>query len=448
MTTPPTASSPRWPGRSTRRTTPNHRALSDARATVDVLHGLMERLGGLGVHTLEELQTFSLAGQHRPAQEAPPRRGAAALPRRLPLPGRPLPRPLRRHLPRPAHPRPLLLHRLRDPVADGRDGRPGHLGHRHRVRHPARGRGARAAADRRAQAALQPPLPVPGEGALRQADPRAVAAAVAGAAGARRRRRLPRPVLLQEDRREVPGRAARHVPGAPVLRPARPSSRPGRRACSPRWAAASRRATAAPTPRRTPPSCAGCATPCCAAPTTSSRPSTSGCRCWPPTSASRRPASTATGCPRSSAPPPAPSGSRALTRCPEVVAARREDDGRWAVHVVRHGRLAAAGVIPPGADAHQFVAELAASAETVARRPGPGAGGDRRGDREGAALARVARRPAGRRRRRVDLPGRRRHPPPRPPRRRQPRPGSRWSRSTTGATCATGPPAGPLVCRP
>ena len=40
-------------------TTPNHRALSDARATVDVLHGLMERLGPLGVHTLEELQTFS-----------------------------------------------------------------------------------------------------------------------------------------------------------------------------------------------------------------------------------------------------------------------------------------------------------------------------------------------------------------------------------------------------
>ncbi|HEY6932140.1 MAG TPA: DEDD exonuclease domain-containing protein, partial [Marmoricola sp.] len=40
-------------------TTPNHRALSDAQATVDVLHGLMERLGSLGVQTLEELQTFS-----------------------------------------------------------------------------------------------------------------------------------------------------------------------------------------------------------------------------------------------------------------------------------------------------------------------------------------------------------------------------------------------------
>jgi DNA polymerase-3 subunit epsilon len=61
----------------------------------------------------------------------------------------------------------------------------------------------------------------------------------------------------------------------------------------------------------------------------------------------------------------------ALTRCPEVVAARREDDRRWAVHVVRHGRLAAAGVIPPGTDAHAFVGDLRASAETVADAPGP-----------------------------------------------------------------------------
>src|ERR687893_846249 len=40
-------------------TTPNHRALTDARATVDVLHGLIERVGNLGVHTLEDLQEFS-----------------------------------------------------------------------------------------------------------------------------------------------------------------------------------------------------------------------------------------------------------------------------------------------------------------------------------------------------------------------------------------------------
>lgn len=40
-------------------TTPCHRALDDARATVDVLHGLLERLGGLGVHSLQELRTYS-----------------------------------------------------------------------------------------------------------------------------------------------------------------------------------------------------------------------------------------------------------------------------------------------------------------------------------------------------------------------------------------------------
>ena len=40
-------------------TTPDHRALSDARATVDVLHGLMERVGTEGVQSLEELTTFS-----------------------------------------------------------------------------------------------------------------------------------------------------------------------------------------------------------------------------------------------------------------------------------------------------------------------------------------------------------------------------------------------------
>ena len=40
-------------------TVPNHRALQDARATVDVLHGLIERVGNEGVQSLEELTTFS-----------------------------------------------------------------------------------------------------------------------------------------------------------------------------------------------------------------------------------------------------------------------------------------------------------------------------------------------------------------------------------------------------
>ena len=40
-------------------TKPVHRALADARATVDVLHGLLERLGPLGVQSLEELRSFT-----------------------------------------------------------------------------------------------------------------------------------------------------------------------------------------------------------------------------------------------------------------------------------------------------------------------------------------------------------------------------------------------------
>ncbi|HMI34095.1 MAG TPA: DEDD exonuclease domain-containing protein [Propionibacteriaceae bacterium] len=39
--------------------TPNHRALTDAQATVDVLHGLIERVGNLGVQTIEDLSEFA-----------------------------------------------------------------------------------------------------------------------------------------------------------------------------------------------------------------------------------------------------------------------------------------------------------------------------------------------------------------------------------------------------
>ena len=62
-------------------TTPDHRALSDARATVDVLHGMLERLGNLGVRSLDELSTFS--SRVSPQQRAK-RHLAEALPR---LPG-------------------------------------------------------------------------------------------------------------------------------------------------------------------------------------------------------------------------------------------------------------------------------------------------------------------------------------------------------------------------
>jgi DNA polymerase III subunit epsilon len=45
---------------------PSHRALDDARATVDVMHVLFERLAGLGVSSLDELRTFT--GQVTPQQ--------------------------------------------------------------------------------------------------------------------------------------------------------------------------------------------------------------------------------------------------------------------------------------------------------------------------------------------------------------------------------------------
>ncbi len=40
------------------QTSPTHRALDDALATVDVLHGIIERLGGHGVWTFEQMRNF------------------------------------------------------------------------------------------------------------------------------------------------------------------------------------------------------------------------------------------------------------------------------------------------------------------------------------------------------------------------------------------------------
>ncbi len=60
-------------------TTPNHRALSDARATVDVLHGLIARIGNLGVHSVEDLKEFT---RRVPKQRRARRTWADTLPER------------------------------------------------------------------------------------------------------------------------------------------------------------------------------------------------------------------------------------------------------------------------------------------------------------------------------------------------------------------------------
>jgi len=59
-------------------TTPTHRALDDARATVDVLHALIERVGNQGVHTYTELRSY--LPDVTPAQRSK-RHLARALPR-------------------------------------------------------------------------------------------------------------------------------------------------------------------------------------------------------------------------------------------------------------------------------------------------------------------------------------------------------------------------------
>lgn len=50
-------------------TTPNHRALDDARATLDVFHGLLERLAGLDISTLDQLVKFGRRPRKRSTSE-------------------------------------------------------------------------------------------------------------------------------------------------------------------------------------------------------------------------------------------------------------------------------------------------------------------------------------------------------------------------------------------
>ncbi|CAM4114268.1 DEDD exonuclease domain-containing protein [Nocardiopsis rhodophaea] len=60
----------------------------------------------------------------------------------------------------------------------------------------------------------------------------------------------------------------------------------------------------------------------------------------------------------------------ALAAVPQLVAALPAGTA-WEVHVIRHGRLAGSGVMRRGADPHAFVEALIATAETVFPGPGP-----------------------------------------------------------------------------
>lgn len=61
----------------------------------------------------------------------------------------------------------------------------------------------------------------------------------------------------------------------------------------------------------------------------------------------------------------------ALTRIEELVAARRAAHGGWELALIRHGRLAAAGVSPPGEHPRRTIEVMRATAETVLPGYGP-----------------------------------------------------------------------------
>ena len=160
---------------------PTHRALDDARATVEVLHGLIARLGGYKVHTLRDTVEFVKA-------VSPVQRRKRTLADGLPhKPGV--------YLFRGADDRVLYVGASQDiatrvrsyftaaetPGPDQGDAGRRAAGGGGRVRTPVGGAGPRAAADRGARPAVQPTLEVSTTDVVAQAHPGAVPTAVAGA---------------------------------------------------------------------------------------------------------------------------------------------------------------------------------------------------------------------------------------------------------------------------
>lgn len=118
---------------------PTHRALDDARATVDVLHALIERVGNQGVHTYAELRSYLPNVTQAQLQTGTGGNTAA------PAGGVPVPRTvgrgaLCRHRGGLAPPGKPVLQRHRPPQADDGDGHAGQLDRSCRMRAPPGGR--------------------------------------------------------------------------------------------------------------------------------------------------------------------------------------------------------------------------------------------------------------------------------------------------------------------
>ena len=351
-------------------TTPDHRALHDARATVDVLHGLIERVGNLGVHSLEELLDYT-------ARVSPARRRKRHLADGLPdAPGV--------YLFKDGQGRVLYVGtsvsirtRVRSYFTASEHRR--RMGEMVRLAESvspvvcattleAEVRELRLIAEH--TAALQPALAAPREGAVGQAHRRAVPPAVGRPHGGRRR--------------------------GPVRGPVRVAPRRGgRRRRRPRGAApaAVRRAAL---PRRPRAACALAEMGRCGAPCTgaqgvdeyaevverAARLLAGGTRDLLVALQERMATLSAAerfedaqvvrdrlvalvrGAARAQRLDP-------LARIPELVAARRSVTGGWEVVCVRHGRLAGSSTSPRGADPMPYIEALRASAEVVAAPTAP-----------------------------------------------------------------------------
>ena len=354
-------------------TTPNHRALTDAQATVDVLHGLIERVGNLGVHTLEDLQEFS---RRVSPQRRAKRTWAAALPER---PGVYLfvaEHDRQRHVlyvgKSSEHPGPgaQLLHRRREAAADGGDGAAGHRCRGGALPDPAAGRRHRAAADR------QPTRRATTGG-------RSFPSAPSGSRSPRRRSRGCRwSGVVRDDGATYFGPFSRRQAAEDVVL-AIYDGFPIRQ-CTPRLS------VAVPTSACALAGMGRCCAPCDGTTTRDSyrelvervraalavdaRPALLGVQArlrrlveqqrFEEANTIRRRLETLVR-----------TGARfhrvrSLAGCAEIVGARREGPN-WEIHVIRYGRLAAVGVATPHEVPQAVARAVRATAETVERPPDP-----------------------------------------------------------------------------
>jgi DNA polymerase III subunit epsilon len=351
-------------------TTPSHRALADARATTDVLHGLLERVGNLGVRSIEELHTFSGLV---PASVRRKRHLAEGLPEG---PG---------------------VYTFRDSR-----GRPLYIGRSRNVR--SRVRQYFVASEPRARMAEM-------VGIAERVD--AIACAHPLEAEVRelrliaehkprynRRSRFPEKALWLKLTDEAYPRLAivRKIAddGASYLGPFSSARAAQAAMAAVHETVPLRQCIQRLSPRRTAPACvlAGmgrCPAPCEGAVTTSDyAPLVAAARAVmdgdprPVLDATRRRMASLSAqhrfeeaaAHRDQATVFVRAAARlqrltALSACAEMVAAQPRFDGGWDLAVIRHGRLAAAGVAPPGAAPRAYVKALVATAETVLPGPGP-----------------------------------------------------------------------------